>query len=465
MITDSEEIKTTLLKWASSSSPFKDVDISDDGTLISLGSTQLDATAKVSVKSKDRSCEYSTAAIFLQIRDPNQGLVAYRSACKKYAVADPVKALDKPIIVKEFLGSSSSQQQQAAAAPPPLVPPPKPPSSRDASNKRKHQHDKKHQHRGEPPKKKKIPDLVTNEQLFEGLSTVVDKRQQTQQDKETSALQAEITAALSAKGFEITSKEQLEPYKERTANIMANEIPVGNSASILRATNPRKDLSRVLELFMDTVNVKGKKAAVASGSTSSKKAAAAPNSATKSNAKAYLIGKKPIIIVPKGMTAPLTLINAHEFLCNSKFVARDAMIKQHPSRKSNPLTTFTRTVSGVGGLLEYEILDNPRKLGANPNEWERIVAVIVLGQSWQFKDWLKPHYNVPAELFNRVYGVYVSMEGEKEPPEVAGWAVHRSKLNRDKRGLDSVTYASFWNGLDEWMRVYKAELLPQRQEG
>ena len=141
------------------------------------------------------------------------------------------------------------------------------------------------------------------------------------------------------------------------------------------------------------------------------------------------------------------------------------MIKQHPSRKSNPLTTFTRTVSGVGGLLEYEILDNPRKLGANPNEWERIVAVIVLGQSWQFKDWLKPHYNVPAELFNRVYGVYVSMEGEKEPPEVAGWAVHRSKLNRDKRGLDSVTYASFWNGLDEWMRVYKAELLPQQSEG
>ena len=104
MITDSEEIKTTLLKWASSSSPFKDVDISDDGTLISSGSTQLDAIAKVSVKSKDRSCEYSTAAIFLQIRDPNQGLVAYRSACKKYAVADPVKALDKPIIVKEFLG-------------------------------------------------------------------------------------------------------------------------------------------------------------------------------------------------------------------------------------------------------------------------------------------------------------------------------------------------------------------------
>ena len=166
------------------------------------------------------------------------------------------------------------------------------------------------------------------------------------------------------------------------------------------------------------------------------------------------------------MTAPLTLINAHEFLCHSKFVSRTAMMQQHPARKANPLTTFTRTVTGAaGGLLEYEIVDNPRKLGSNPHDWERIVAVVVLGQSWQFKDWLKPHYNVPAELFNRVFGFYVSMEGEKEPSEVAGWAVHRSKLNRDKRGLDSVTYASFWNDLDEWMRVYKAELLPQQQDG
>jgi len=468
VISDPEEIKKALLKWASSSTQFKEVEISDDGLEISSGSTVLDAIAKIklAVPAKDRSCEYTTAAVFLQIRDPNQGLVSYRNACKKYAVADPVKALDKPIIVKEFLGSGSSQQQQPEAPLPPAGPPP--PSSKDSSSSKRKHHDKKHHHhRGEkpsPPKKKKRPDLVTNEQLFEGLSTVVDKRHQSQQEQETSALQAEITAALSAKGFEITSKEQLEPYKERTANILANEIPVGNSASILRATNPRKDLSRVLELYMETVNAKGKKG-VSSSSSSSKKAAVAPNSGKKSNSKPYLIGKKPIIIVPKGMAAPLTLINAHEFLCNAKFVPRDVMLQQQPGRKINPPTTFTRTVTGVGGLLEYEILDTPRKLGADPKEWERIVAVIVLGQSWQFKDWLKPHYNVPAELFNRVFGFYVSMEGDKEPPELTGWAVHRYKLNRDKRGLDSVTYASFWNGLDEWMRVYKAELLPQQQDG
>jgi len=461
MISDPESIKATLLKWASSQ--FQGVEISDDGISISSGSTTLDALAKVPVHSQDRSCEYSTAAIFLQIRDPDQGLMAYRNACKKYAVADPIKALDKPIVVQHFVASQAAAPEEPAA-----VAPSKKPVASPGSSKRKHHLDKKHRSEkpSSSPRKKKKPDLVTNEQLFENLSTVVDKRQQ-QSDQETSALQAEITRALSAKGFEISGEEQLAPYKERTANIHANEIPVGNSASILRATNPRKNLSRVLELYMETVHSKSGSSSSKKGSKSSSKAAAASSNQKSSTFKSYLVGKKPIIIVPKGMTAPLTLINAHEFLSNSKFVPRDLMLKQQPSRKSNPPTTFTRTIhTGLSqGLLEYEIIDNPRKLGANPKEWERIVAVIVLGQSWQFKDWLKPHYNTPATLFDRVFGFYVSMEGEKEPAEVSGWAVHRSKLNRDKKGLDSVTYASFWNSLDEWMKVYKAELLPQAQDG
>ena len=47
------------------------------------------------------------------------------------------------------------------------------------------------------------------------------------------------------------------------------------------------------------------------------------------------------------------------------------------------------------------------------------------------------------------------------PPDLKGWAVKNAFVNRDKRGLDQVAYASFWNGLDEWMRVRKPELLPQ----
>ena len=159
--------------------------------------------------------------------------------------------------------------------------------------------------------------------------------------------------------------------KERTATILSNEIPVGNSSSILRANNPRKDLSRVLELFNETDKKYKKKA---------------PPVPPKKQ-KTYLKGQKPIIIVPKGMTAPLTLVNAHEFLANRRFVPRDVMVKQ--GNRAPPPTTFTRQIKTglTTGLLEYEIIDTPRKLGNKSTEWERVVAVIVLGQSWQFKDW------------------------------------------------------------------------------
>ena len=457
----------------------------------------------------------------------------YRAACKKHNVADPVKALDKPVIVAHFLKDySASVAAAAAAAPPPAaaaaddsVPVEhhhkregrehrKSSKHKESSSSSKHHHHHRHHRKDHhhhkrsssssrhhskeslsPKRKKPKPGMVTNEQLFKHLSVVVDKRQDAVassggagaiEDSTTSSgnaamMAAAITEALSPKGFEISGKEQLQPFKEKTAAILANEIPVGNSASILRANinNPRKDFSRVLELYMETVSsskssssktsTKGKPTAPISSKTK-------PSSTKKSGTtfKPYLVGKKPVIVVPKAMTAPLTLANAHEFLANARFVPRDVMVKTAKASSSPPPTTFTRTIktssgggaAAGGSLLEYEIVDTPRKLGNNPREWERIVAVIVLGQAWQFKDWMQHpiSYNVPATLFDNVYGFYIAMEGDKIPQDVSGWAVTSAKLNRDKRGLDSVTYASFWNGLDEWMKVYKSELLPQSQQ-
>lgn len=515
MISDAETIQQTLLAW-SAASQLNEATLSagDDSIIIRLGDVALDAGTKLTIEGdSNRSCEYTAAAIFLQIRDPAQGLIAYRNDCKKNNIPDPIKALDKPVVVSYFVkefappipaDSSDAQPLESAAAPT---------AAADAADaERKHKEQQKHarekekrrhesskrksssgggtsdhhrsshgsssRHREQQSAKKlkKKPDMVTNEQLFEHLNVVADKRGGSNADDLADAL----TAALSTKGFELSGDPaQLLPHRERTAAILANEIPVGNSASILRANNPRKDLTRVLELYLETVTGSGGKAdgphgkgkgkpppPPSSSSPAAAKHQAAGNAKLGNAFKPYLVGKKPVIVVPKGMTAPITLVNAHEFLSAGRYVPRDAMLRlNRGGGAAPPPTTFTRTVKTTDlstGLLEYELVDNPRKLGPNPKEWERIVAVIVLGQSWQFKDWLKqPAYHEPATLFDRVYGFYVSMEGDKVPADVAGWAVRRARLNRDKRGLDSVAAASFWNDLDEWMRVYKAELLPQ----
>jgi parafibromin len=573
-IMDETAIKDTLVQWASKNL-LAQATLSDDGSTLSCGSgdrgdiATIPATAIIAVEHAGKSCAYSVASVFLQILDPNRGLIPYRNACKKYGVGDPVKALDKPTVVGFFLARSSSSSvapaaetaaaatdfsqaaavgvkeeaaaatasSAAAAAIPPaasvtelestgaastaaaasgstesLGSERREVSSQQRDRKNQHHHrtdrdkherrrssssrkdkerdrhrDRKHGSRGKhggrdregstsstSGKKKKKAKAVTNEQLFSNLSMVVDKRRLEQKTQE------EIAKALSAEGFQVTS-ELLERDREVTGRIVANEIPVGNSASILRASNPKKTLSRVLELYLETVNP-------ARGSTLSKgnRPASSTSSshqqqATKKPIRAHLIGKKPVIVVPKGMTAPLTLVNAHEFFCNGRFVPRDVMLKQLGGGRAATLsgaTTFTRKIRASGamatassvsssghqatGLLEFEIMDNPKKLGNNPKEWERIVAVIVLGQPWQFKDWPSP-YNNPVHLFSQTMGYFVSMEGDKIPSEISGWAVRQGKLNRDKRGLDSVTHAGFWNALEEFMAVHRPELLPQHE--
>jgi parafibromin len=489
---------TTLQQWATEKN-LEEAKLSDDGATLSLGGVSLPATDKVTVAYSDKSCEYSLASIFLQILDPGQGLLKYRGACKKYNVQDPVKASDKPSVVAFFFGEEEVTTTVAPAIPQPVdapvpaeqpvepaVPAPEPQAAEAAAatatatatvtedappDQKKHRekkhrdrHDKRHKSsssgrdrdrdrhdkhsrssNGADREKKKQRKTIDNEKLFSNLNVVVDKRSQTLQ-------QNELQKALSPEGFDVTP-EILQSYKESTQTILSWEIPVGNSASILQAA-AGKDLSRILKLYMDTV----------APSKSSKQAAAASQPHQKSF-RQYLMGKKPIIIVPKGMTAPITLINAHEFFGNAKFVPRDVMMKkQGAAAKNSAPTAFSRRISPRlgGGLVEYEIMDNPKTKLHTAKDWERVVAVVALGASWQFKDW-PDVYSDPVHLFGKTFGVYIGMEGAKMPAELQGWSVLSQTLNRDKRGLDSVTYASFWNGLDEFMSIHKPELLPQQE--
>lgn len=450
-----------------------DAQMSEDGNSLTLDGKSLDAKQAYHVALDAKTCHYTLASIFLQILDPNQGLMVYRGACKKYSVTDPVKALDKPVIVGFFLegGEEAGEQEEAPTATSTIAQelpsegrPKKKPREEDHRRKSSSKDDRKRKDRDKgrdrdrkeekkrdkdylKEKKKRKGTPMTNAQLFSRLDGVVDKRSDTGKEAE------EVQAALSAGGF-MVSPEDLKKHKEVNDTIQSMEIPVGSSSSILRAAaaSEGRDFTRVLNLYLESIKpVK-----------TDKKGNSPKLQIQQKNSKAHLIGKKPVIILPKGMQPPITMVNAYEFFANQKFIPRDVQLKKG-GRAAAAASTFSRKVQARlgGGTLEYELMDNPKaKLGDNRKEWDRVVAVVALGASWQFKDWPE-RFSDPVHLFSRSFGFYVGMQSDPIPSEIKTWNVKICHLNRDKRGLDSVTSASFWNGLDEWMAVHKPEMLPR----
>jgi hypothetical protein len=323
-------------------------------------------------------------------------------------------------------------------------------------------------------------------QLSENISpaVVVSSEEEELQKKQ------QLRELLSDKSLVVTDDEVLANDLQKTNIIIGMEIPVGDSFSILRA--PGRDLSRVLEMYAEATRQQQRQSSSSRGGAS-KSSSPSKNDAKDSKSKKNMAtgSMKPVIIVPNTMTSPITLLNSIEFFSQGKFVSRETIVKQRTASstveipKTQPYT-FTRkiapkylTSSGGGitagtptggnpssshNLLEYEIIDNPIKYLKSRQDWDRIVAVVALGASWQFKGW-HGKFQVPVELFNKVKGYYFGMqENINVPKEVQGWNIQTILLARDNRSSDGVAHAKFWNTLDEWMAIHKPELLPSSME-
>ncbi|KAL7477358.1 hypothetical protein ACHAW6_003170 [Cyclotella cf. meneghiniana] len=296
-----------------------------------------------------------------------------------------------------------------------------------------------------------------------------------------------LLASLSPDGFDVHSPRvmaAIEADREAVRRITALEIPVGDSSSILRAgaggdivegssvnsmtnTTPvnaaaatggnvkKRDFSRVLEIYQEVIQAeeKAKRTTFADG----KQRPAPPGPTAHPSAAAHPVKKiegNPIIIVPNAMTSCITLVNAGFFLGKeAKFIPRDTAVQRPDAGKRGTTIRITRKLASRlgGGQITYEVIDNPTTR-LKKDDWERVVAVIAQGASWQFKGW---RYSDPVELFSRAFGFYVGYEGAAVPAELQGWNVKLGKVSRDRRGLDNICLASFWNGLEEFMAVHK----------
>ncbi|XP_050443400.1 parafibromin isoform X2 [Adelges cooleyi] len=163
------------------------------------------------------------------------------------------------------------------------------------------------------------------------------------------------------------------------------------------------------------------------------------------------VSRTPIIVIPAGQSSLITMHNAREILQDLKFVSTEEK-KQNGFKRDNELLLQRRKDGGM--TVPYRVVDNPQKL--TQSEWERVVAVFVMGPAWQFKGW--PWSGNPVEIFSKICAFHLKFDEMKLDKNVANWAVNVLQISRTRRHLDRATLMVFWEKLDKHIMKSKPTL-------
>ncbi|KAL6532351.1 accessory factor associated with RNA polymerase II [Orobanche gracilis] len=114
----------------------------------------------------------------------------------------------------------------------------------------------------------------------------------------------------------------------------------------------------------------------------------------------------PVILVPSAFSTLITIYNVKEFLEDGVFIPTDVKLKQTKGAKPD-CVTVQKKFSRDRVVTAHEVRDKPSAL--KNDDWERVVAVFVLGKDWQFKEWpFKNH----VEIFNKILGFFMRFEDD-----------------------------------------------------
>ncbi|XP_042517493.1 protein CDC73 homolog [Macadamia integrifolia] len=169
--------------------------------------------------------------------------------------------------------------------------------------------------------------------------------------------------------------------------------------------------------------------------------------------KMHLKGSKigegvPIILVPSAFQTLITIYNVKEFLEDGVYIPTDVKVKQMKGAKPD-CVTVQKKFSRDRVVTAYEVRDKPSSLKAE--DWDRVVAVFVLGKEWQFKDWpFKDH----VEIFNKIIGFFMRFEDDsvESAKMVKQWNVKIISISKNKRHQDRAAALEVWDRLEEFMR-------------
>ncbi|KAK4405731.1 protein CDC73 [Sesamum angolense] len=147
----------------------------------------------------------------------------------------------------------------------------------------------------------------------------------------------------------------------------------------------------------------------------------------------------PIILVPSAFSTLITIYNVKEFLEDGVFIPTDVKLKQVKGGKPD-CVTVQKKFSRDRVVQAYEVRDKPSALKSD--DWDRVVAVFVLGKEWQFKDWpFKDH----VEIFNKILGFYMRFEDDsvESAKTVKQWNVKIISISKNKRHQDRAAALEF----------------------
>jgi len=156
----------------------------------------------------------------------------------------------------------------------------------------------------------------------------------------------------------------------------------------------------------------------------------------------------PIILVPSAFQTLITIYNVKEFLEDGVYIPTDVKVKQMKGPKPD-CVTVQKKFSRDRMVTAYEVRDKPSALKAE--DWDRVVAVFVLGKEWQFKDWpFKDH----VEIFNKILGFYMRFEDDsiESAKVVKQWNVKIISISKNKRHQDRAAALDVWGRLEDFMR-------------
>ncbi|ERN01589.1 protein CDC73 homolog [Amborella trichopoda] len=159
----------------------------------------------------------------------------------------------------------------------------------------------------------------------------------------------------------------------------------------------------------------------------------------------------PIILVPSAFQTLITIYNVKEFLEDGVFIPTDVKVKAMTDVKQTKpeCVTVQKKFSRDRVVAAYEVRDKPSALKAE--DWDRVVAVFVLGKEWQFKDWpFKDH----VEIFNKIIGFYMRFEDDsvESAKTVKQWNVKIISISKNKRHQDRAAALEVWDRLEEFVR-------------